>query len=182
MFLRFAIVLTLAMTLVSCESKASGKLEATPSPPATNDDSSLRVMDSVFESPIFESPITEPTPMNTAFTLAVPSPKPGTGIIYGMLAQQGKTQAEGNIYLGTLVKTDDANLSFTRLNPDEDIKASQFDPNGSFIFTDVPPGDYNLVFWDDNALTPVVRIDTGEIVSVSVTAGEVINLNLVSLP
>lgn len=137
------------------------------------------------ESYSFISPISAPaTPLPRATaTLPIPTPEPGKGVIHGTLVSPSLNEiwSIGNLYLGGEFKVNDS-LSFTRLIPSGDPKATEFAADGTFIFTNISPGTYNLVLWDDSAVRSVLTLDSSNYISVTVEAGDVIDLGPVFLP
>jgi len=112
----------------------------------------------------------------------VPPPSPGLGVVHGRLvtaSPAGRAFLAGDIYLASLREMEgSAALTFIRLAPDEDPKASLRNEGNEFAILDVEPGQYALVIH-----TPVsdyvVPDNAGGYLVVEVEEGEIVDLGAI---
>ena len=122
------------------------------------------------------------SPLNTAFTTPIIADaqllltyQPGYAKVTGTIVspETGSHPIPGELFLGELV-SDNLDFPVYSLDVATAPRAIKF-PNGDFLFVNVPPGKYGLVFW-----TPVssyLIIDsTGASVVFTAQADEVIDL------
>jgi hypothetical protein len=115
--------------------------------------------------------------------LDIPEPGKDTGIVIGQLLTPGPG---GDPYIGvlylasTLAPSDPKYPPMVAFSEATDPKAVQ-DRNGNFLFVDVPPGKYAMLIWTPVTNTVIENLETGEYLYFDVNAGEVLDLEIVSV-
>jgi hypothetical protein len=113
--------------------------------------------------------------------LVIPEPGPQTGIVIGRMLLNGTNEpylAPG-IYLGKEISnkdaSDDSVPAVISISPSSDPLAIQ-SQDGSFMFTDIEPGEYRLFLWSPMSLVLIKDVVTSEEIVIFVTAGEITDL------
>jgi hypothetical protein len=86
----------------------------------------------------------------------VPAASAGYGIVLGTILEKpsGAPPTEAVMYLGALVGVQD-NFPLVTVDQQTSPKAIPSVDTGRFIFLDVPPGEYGLVYWTPDTSFPV---------------------------
>ena len=113
--------------------------------------------------------------------LEIPEPNTQTGIVIGRLLLNATDEpylAPG-IYLGKEISNEDtindSVPSVISISPSSDPLAIQAQ-DGSFMFTEIEPGEYRLFLWSPMSLVLVKDVMTSEEIVIFVTAGEITDL------
>jgi hypothetical protein len=120
------------------------------------------------------SPLQSPlgTPLPPAPPLEVPTPRSGSGVVVGAATVQdvGIPMGGAEVFLGD------------HIGATEEVPLYGFDPEvaphtvadayGRFVFTEVPPGEYVIVFWTPFSSVMASDPVSGEPLVVSVMAGQ----------
>lgn len=114
--------------------------------------------------------------------LTLPAPASGLATIGGVLIDEDTRQAppESLLYLGRMNYTDQG-FPAVSLNRQEDPVAV-LAPDGKFVFQDVEPAEYALVFFTPDYSFLVEDGDTELSLIFSVTADETLDLGLIEMP
>ena len=113
--------------------------------------------------------------------LEIPEPGAQTGIVIGRLLLNGtdKPYLAPGIYLGKEISNKDSSNnsipSVISISPSSDPLAIQAQ-DGSFMFTDIQPGEYRLFLWSPMSLVLVKDAITSEEIVIFVTASEITDL------
>jgi hypothetical protein len=125
------------------------------------------------------SPLVSPLPNPTLPPLPPTPSSLDVGTVVGVMLQGSRSSSEpveGVILaLGTVLTLSDGTPAMARLNRQE-APRTQSDADGSFVFTDVPPGQYSLFVDLINRAVALRDPDTGGDFYVEVNAGEVTDL------
>jgi len=151
-------VLVAGMLLVSgCQGKEPGQVVVSPLPANTVATSPL--------PPAQESPVITPVS------------QPGMGTVIGRLAVERIREpfAGGELYLAKLTGNGEHPLYSLDIHSDP---RAYIDRQGNFVFVDIPPGNYGLVFWSP-AGSLLVANSSGTSVTFTVTANEVVDLGTI---
>lgn len=157
------LILTLILTVTGCKAT---KPDSTP-----------------FESPLLQSTVTDspllkPTMVDTA--TPVPQPPANLGTVTGALvrAQVGlpSTPMAGvSLYLSPLIYSDDGTATMARHNKELDSKAIP-DETGRFVFPDIAPNTYALVYSSVTSEFLLKNSKSEEDLLITVVAGQIIGL------
>jgi hypothetical protein len=115
--------------------------------------------------------------------LDVPEVGEDTGIVIGQLLTPGPGGEPyiGVLYLASTLESSDPKYQpMVAFSEASDPKGIQ-DRNGNFLFVDVPPGKYALIIWTPVTNTVIENPETGEYLYLDVTAGEILDLDVVSV-
>lgn len=113
--------------------------------------------------------------------LEIPEPGSQTGIVIGRLALNSTNEPyfAAGIFLGKVISennNEDGTLpSVISISPDSDPLAVQAQ-DGSFMFTEIEPGEYRIFLWSPMNLYLLNDISTSEEIVVNVNAGEITDL------
>jgi hypothetical protein len=113
--------------------------------------------------------------------LEIPQPDDQTGIVIGRLLDNasGEPYLAPGVYLGKEIsnknKSNSSVPSVISLSPSSDPLATQAQ-DGSFLFTDIEPGEYRLFLWSPMSLVLVKDLKTSEEIIIFVSAGEITDL------
>ena len=123
------------------------------------------------------SPI--PTPIGE-----LPDPEPGTGHVLGTLTSgdDGEPVAMATLFLGELLGEDDS-VTGMGLEPDRAPHA-ETGTGGEFVFLDVPPGRYGLIWWRSHRESYALSAkdqESGEFLIVVVEEADVTDLGDVTV-
>lgn len=120
-------------------------------------------------------------------TVDIPEPGDDTGVVIGRIL----TISGGNVpylnaglYLGSYIASNEGGEDkplLVGISLDEDPHAAQ-GLDGSFAFSEVPPGTYGLFLCTPMSVTLMADAKTGQYVNVDVVAGEVIDLGTLYVP
>jgi len=132
-----------------------------------------------FESPV--QPFDSPLQPDVSVQAVVPSPVPGFGVVTGQILDRATGQAplEGVVYLGSVL-TMDNQKPVVRLVKSKDPFAMP-DAGGHFSFPQVAPGEYGVVFATPEESFLIDDPGTGESITLSVGAGQVVDLGTIRL-
>jgi hypothetical protein len=122
---------------------------------------------------------TETNPDSDAEANAFPSPAADSGVVTGriIVESSGAPLVGVVVYLGEILPLDPGEEYLVTLEEQASPHAS-IDENGRFIITDIPPGDYPIIVWTPMR-SQVLADPDGELeFSVSVQAGEVIDIGV----
>ena len=121
------------------------------------------------------SPLPAPTPP------PLPEPAPGLGVVSGrfVLELGGSAIIGATSYLGVVDEVQE-NFTIARLDTQTAPKAIT-DETGRFVFVDVPPGRYALIY-ETPVDTYLARYPSGEDVVVDVEAGKLVDLGVIYTP
>ncbi len=113
-----------------------------------------------------------------------PTPRPGTGTVVGKLdwgAQENPPYNAQDLYLGRLIRASQLDVaqavSFTY---GVDPQTAIHNPDGTFAFTDIPPGSYALVIWTPG-FSFVIENPEGGLITVTVEADKTTDLGMIIL-
>ncbi len=163
----WVLVLVLAAAIVSsCSGPAAeSSPTATPAPQGTDD--------AAFVSPLFVSPLAAAPTLEPVPTPSVPDKGTATGVL--LLAGNPTRPVPGAIlYLGEVIRLDDGSPAMSGLDKSM-APSAQTNEAGQFIFTDVAPGDYTLVF-DLVVHSFVLSHPSGGDLIISVAGGQITDL------
>lgn len=113
--------------------------------------------------------------------LEIPQPGTQTGIVVGRLLYNAtdKPYLAPGIYLGKEISNKDSSNSSVpsviSISPSSDPLATQAQ-DGSFMFTNVEPGEYRLFLWSPMSLVLVKDVNTSEEIIIIVSAGKITDL------
>lgn len=171
----------LALSLVSCanvEVKQSstapviteeGPIEAYPKATNTYPPTTLPYPDPLHPTmtPVTVEPVQLP--------LDLPQPAEGLATIGGLVVDKATSIAppESLIYLAP-VKYTDQGLAVVSLNRQRD-PFTILPPNGVFVFRDVPPGEYGVVFFTPD-ISYLLEYDNGESVLVNLEPNQILDI------
>lgn len=130
--------------------------------------------------------VTEPTPTTQLeeleHPLDLPKPPEGLATIGGSIIDATTRQArpESLIYLGKWVYTDQG-LPVVSLDR-QLAPVYVIEPNGRFLFQNVDPGEYALVFFTPDYSFLLEDNETGESIKLEVKPGDIIDLGQFELP
>lgn len=130
------------------------------------------------------SPLQSPlgTPLPPAPPLEVPTPRPGSGVVVGAATVRdvGIPMGGVEVFLGD------------HIGATGDVPLYGFDPQvaphavadayGRFVFTDVPPDEYVIIFWTPFNSVMASDPDSGEPLIVSVLAGQTTDVGELTEP
>lgn len=125
--------------------------------------------------PIFTSPPITPTivmispPPTLPTTAAFPTSQPGMGTVRGVLVRM----VGGDLYLAKLLPDDEFPLFELEMNVSPKAIINE---TGEFIFINVPPGRYGLVFWTPLNSFLIKDTEAGTTLVITVEADELINI------
>jgi len=115
--------------------------------------------------------------------LTIPTPSADSGVVSGKLL--GKTDDQPYIapglYLGKLIRSnqeDSDTPPLIGISTGSDPKAIQAN-DGTFVFTDVPPGEYVLIIWAPMSIVPITDPETQSELIVTIEAGDAVDLGTV---
>ena len=121
---------------------------------------------------------------NAAPTPWPPSPRPNTGVVIGKLdsSQTGFHYTAQDIYLGRLVPASQPNVEpAVAFTYGEDPGTTMRNPDGTFAFTDIVPGNYALMIWTPGG-SFVIETPKGGMIKVVVEKDKTTDLGSVPLP
>ena len=115
-------------------------------------------------------------------SVETPEPAEGLAALGGKFVNQrtGRAPAESIVYLGEIVYTD-TGLPIIRLDRQTAPFAILAD-NGEFIFQDVLPAEYAVVFFTPEHSFPIDDAGTGETLILKLQPNDKIDLGVVELP
>lgn len=118
--------------------------------------------------------------------LIIPTPETDSAVVLGQLIEQStnKPYLAPGLYLGSLLNKDNTDSkvpSVISISTQEDPKAIQA-KNGSFLFSDIPPGKYTLVIWTPMSLSVVKDLETSQDILFDVESGETLDLGIILIP
>jgi len=120
-------------------------------------------------------------------TLEVPEPRADTGVVIGKvlsISAGDKPYLNGGLYLGSYIAPKEGGENaplLVGISPDEDPNAQRA-RDGSFAFSDVPPGTYGLFLCTPMSAILMIDAKTDQYVNVEVVAGEVVDLGTIYVP
>jgi hypothetical protein len=125
------------------------------------EEESLPAFTSLPPSPITPTIVITSPPPTPQTTVTFPTSQPGMGTVQGVLARG----MGGDLYLAKLLPDDEFPLFELEMEVSPKAIMSEM---GEFIFINVPPGRYGLVFWTplNSSLINDPRTDTTLVISV----------------
>lgn len=113
---------------------------------------------------------------------AVPTSSAGNGTVQGSIDASAVREpfGGGDLRLAPLVESTTIEKPLFSLSAGEDPLAV-LRPDGTFVFSDVPPGHYGLVYWTPAGSFLVPDPETGHSLILDVRAGQVVELGMVRL-
>lgn len=114
---------------------------------------------------------------------SIPTPAPGKAVAYGKVKLSQGEELKANIYLTENISAERPDLPATlTFSYNYDPRASQ-NEDGEFLFTDIEPGQYAIVFWNMEGMN-VVPSDTseGQFRLIDFAAGQSIDLGEINVP
>lgn len=120
-------------------------------------------------------------------SLIIPTPSSESSVVYGrllILSENDSPYLAPSLFLGKLLQPDDGvseTLFMVSLSIDEDPKAEQA-IDGSFVFSNVPEGQYALTIWMPTSTFIFNDAKTNEPVIFDVLGGESLNLGNLYVP
>ena len=201
-FFLIGVILLLSILLAACGDDSGGAAQNTEQPaatatsgatataaaPASQPESPLAAFDSPLAAPV--SPLAAP-PVAGGCLLDLPEPAAGRAIVCGSAISKTPVTRfllTGDFYLAPVIYTKatledgtEMDITFISLNVGTDKLADVKTETGDFVFLDVPPGEYGVVIY-----TPVQSFlfhdGTGQnTLMFKVAAGEVKQLDPISL-
>lgn len=144
--------------------------------------------DNIIESyPIDEEYLNTPVNQEYPKTLTIPTPEKDTGIVFGKLvnSESQEPYLAPMLYLGRYIHPEEEVEGMPRaisLTTEVDPKAIQAQ-DGTFVFTNVPPGDYGLFIWTPMSLVLVKDSENvkNENVVVIVRGGKLTDLGTIEI-
>ncbi len=139
------------------------------------------VVESSYPGPV-SNPTSAPDP-NLLESLVVPIPASGLGVVTGQMligGEVGQPYISALFLASTLAPSDPAYprmISFSH----ETAPMAVFDRSGNFLFADIEPDIYALLFWSPLGGAPVTNMMTGEYIFVEVKADEVVDLGIIPI-
>ena len=114
--------------------------------------------------------------------LQLPDPQEGFATVGGRFINQrtGKAPIESIVYLGDIVYTD-TNLPVIRLDR-QTAPFAILEEDGEFVFSNVIPGEYAVVFFTPDISFPIDDLETGQTLILNLTLNDKIDLGVVELP
>lgn len=137
-----ALVLTAAMA-----SACSGPASPTAEPPFESPiatPAAQGTADATFSSPLFVSPLASAPTLEPVPTPSAPDKGTVTGVLI-LAGNPARPMPGAILYLGEVIKLDDGRPAMSGLDKSA-APSAQTNAAGQFIFRNVPPGDYTLVF------------------------------------
>ena len=162
-------LLILMLAITGC---AGEEPTPTPNPPLTPLDSPLT------QPAVMDSPISTPAVVDVP--IPIPSPQAGMGTVTGNLttAQEGAISESTFpvlLYLASLIYSDDGESSMAKLDK-ESAPMTVPDEAGHFVFLDVEPGTYALIYSTVTSEVPLKAPGSGEDLTITVIADQTIDL------
>lgn len=122
------------------------------------------------------------TAVESEFPLQLPDPSDGLATLGGVFINQrtGKAPAESIVYLGDVVYTD-TGLPIVRL----DRQIAPFailEENGEFIFMDIFPAEYTIIFFTPETSFPIDDAETGKTFILNLQPNDKIDIGIIELP
>jgi hypothetical protein len=125
-----------------------------------------------------------PLPKASENIQVVPTTQPGSGVVIGKLMLKGKPLVNNAIGLGQVLKSDSGAELATAFDRIASPQTST-GPDGSFIFVNVPPGRYGLIFTETPETYLLLKPGLEEAILVAVDADKTSDLgtfDFASLP
>jgi hypothetical protein len=140
----------------------------------------VSLVSSPLSTPALQSILASPLPTPDS-PLGFPQPPAGLGTVGGMLVLEVDSTpiAEATIYLGTVDRIE-SEPAMARLNTQTAPQAFT-DAAGRFVFTDVPPGHYALIY-ETPLDTFLARYPNGEDIVFEVESDEIVDLGTIQTP
>lgn len=115
-------------------------------------------------------------------SVQIPEPAEGLAALGGRFINQrtGKAPDESIVYLGEIVYTD-TGLPIIRLDR-QTAPFAILEENGEFVFLDILPGEYAVVFFTPELSFPIDDVETGETLILKLQPEDKIDLGIVELP
>lgn len=114
-----------------------------------------------------------------------PKPRPGTGAVIGKLelaVLDNPAYGAGDLFLGRLIPASVPDAPpVVSFDYNSDPRTVVHEPNGTFAFTNVVPGNYALLIWTP-AIGFVVEKPEGGLVVVVIEMDKTIDLGIIRLP
>ena len=172
-FLLFVLVCCM-LTMTACATDRESALQTTPTTTVQNDDS--------YPAPntdYYPPPQTSNTTISAEITqedIELPIPQDGLTTIGGIIIDEKTNQApiESIVYLGEVVYTD-TGVPIVRMSQ-QSAPFVVLPLSGEFIFKDIPPGEYSLVFFTPDYSFLIDNAETDESLLLSVTSNQTLNL------
>lgn len=115
-------------------------------------------------------------------SVQIPEPAEGLAALGGRFLNQrtGKVPEESIVYLGEIVYTD-TGLPIIRLDR-QTAPFAILEENGEFIFRDILPMEYAVVFFTPELSFPIDDAETGETLILKLQPNDKIDIGVVELP
>lgn len=115
-------------------------------------------------------------------SVQIPEPAEGLAALGGAFVNErtGKAPEESIVYLGDIVYTD-TGLPIIRLDR-QTAPFAILEENGEFIFRDIVPAEYSVVFFTPDFSFPIDDAETGETLILDMQPNDKIDLGIVELP
>lgn len=119
----------------------------------------------------------------TSLFKSLPTPLPGKAVLYGQIDNSNNIQNKYIIFLSrNLTEGEDSIPATLAFSYNNDPRAQQND-SGEFVFTDVEPGQYAIVFWSIEEIKVVESDSSPDLFKlINVSEGDVIDLGLLPIP
>ncbi len=115
-------------------------------------------------------------------SVQIPEPAEGLAALGGRFVNQrtGKAPEDSIVYLGEIVYTD-TGLPVIRLDR-QTAPFAILEESGEFIFRDILPADYAVIFFTPELSFPIDDAETGETLILKLQPNDKIDLGVVELP
>jgi hypothetical protein len=129
-------------------------------------------------------PPTQPFFEDLPEALIIPTPGLESGIVVGQLLTPGPGGEPyySTLYLARTIQTDTEGMPPIIAFSEEEDPVSTQDKTGKFLFVDIPPGTYALALWSPVSSTILQDPESEDYLLFEVTAGEVTDLGIISIP
>lgn len=174
-------VLLLIIFLLGCGAAETNQTATAVATQTRNQDGSYPAPESAYPAPeiIDNSGIIA---AESESSVQIPEPAEGLASLGGVFINQrtGQAPAESIVYLGDIVYTD-TGLPVVRLDR-QTAPFAILEQNGKFIFRDILPAEYAVVFFTPDVSFPIDDAETGETLILVLQPNDKIDLGVVELP
>jgi hypothetical protein len=127
--------------------------------------------------------------VNLPDTIVIPDPSSESAVVYGRLlsiSQNNSPYIAPSLFLGQIISSENGDekedeIFLGSISIEDDPQAKQA-KNGTFVFTEVPPGSYGLFIWTPVSAFIVEDEDTGKPIILDVQSAEIYDLGNIFVP